>query len=53
MEKKKAFDLINRPEKKFVISIMIANGISSQGLNKLILLDASENDLLMDKFPFF
>ena len=37
------FNLINRPQKKFELSIMIAGGICSQGLNDLIILEGPEN----------
>ena len=37
------YNLINREEKKFENSIMIAGGISSSGLSHLILLDGTLN----------
>ena len=38
------FDLINRPQKKFELSIMIAGGICQNGLSNLILLNGPENE---------
>ena len=42
--KKEAFDLINRAEKKFESSIMVAGGICSKGLSKLILVQNTVNE---------
>ena len=42
--KKEAFDLINRQEKKYESSIMIAGGICSFGLNRLILAENTVNE---------
>ena len=39
-----AFKLINREQKKFELSIMVAGGICSNGLSNLIILDGSENE---------
>ena len=39
-----AYDLINRPEKKFEDSIMVAGGISSGGLTNLILVENTVNE---------
>ncbi len=39
-----AFKLINREQKKFELSIMVASGICSNGLSNLIILDGSENE---------
>jgi len=47
------FDLINRPEKKYELSIMIAGGVSSQGLSDLILLDGTENEFTYGQILFF
>ena len=41
---KEAYDLINRPIKKFEDSIMISGGISYHGLSKLIILDGTMNN---------
>ena len=38
------FDLINRPQKKFELSIMISGGICSKGLSDLIILEGPENE---------
>ena len=38
------YNLINREEKKFEPSIMIAGGISSSGLSSLIMLDGTLNE---------
>ena len=38
------FDLINRPQKKFEPSIMVAGGVCSFGLSNLILIEGSENE---------
>ena len=38
------YDLITRPVKKFEKSIMVAGGISSKGLGKLMLLCGTENE---------
>ena len=38
------FQLINRPQKKYEFSIMIAGGICSQGLSDLIILEGPENE---------
>ena len=42
--KKEAFKLINREEKKFEASIMIAGGICSYGLSRLILAENTVNE---------
>ena len=42
--KKEAFDLINRQEKKYESSIMIAGGICSFGLSRLILAENTVNE---------
>ena len=42
--KKEAFELINRAEKKFESSIMVAGGICSQGLSRLILVQNTVNE---------
>ena len=39
-----AFDLINRPQKKFELSLMVAGGICSNGLSDLIILEGPENE---------
>ena len=39
-----AFDLINRPQKKFELSLMVAGGICSKGLSDLIILEGPENE---------
>ena len=41
---KEAYELINRPIKKFENSIMIAGGISYHGLSKLIFIDGTMNN---------
>ena len=38
------FDLINRPQKKFELSIMFAGRICSKGLSDLIILEGPENE---------
>ena len=38
------YELITRPKKKFEKSIMIAGGISYNGLSKLLLLNDTENE---------
>ena len=38
------FKLINRPQKKFELSIMVAGGICSKGLSNLIILEGPENE---------
>ena len=40
---KEAFDLVNRPQRKFELSIMVG-GIYSKGLRNLILLEGPENE---------
>ena len=42
--KKEAFELINRAEKKFESSIMVAGGICSAGLSRLILVENTVNE---------
>ena len=42
--KKEAFDLINRQEKKYESSIMIAGGICSFGLSRLIFAENTVNE---------
>ena len=42
--KKEAFELINRAKKKFESSIMVAGGICSQGLSRLILVQNTVNE---------
>ena len=39
-----AYNLINRPQKKFELSLMVAGGISSKGLSDLIILEGPENE---------
>lgn len=39
-----ALKLLNRPEKKFELSIMVAGGICSQGLSNLVILEGAENE---------
>ena len=39
-----AYELINRPEKKFEGSIMVAGGVSSRGLSNLILVENTVNE---------
>ena len=41
---KERYNLINRPQKKFEISLMIAGGINFYGLSKLIFLDGTMNE---------
>ena len=38
------YDLITRPQKKFEKSIMVAGGISSKGVGRLMLLNGTENE---------
>ena len=38
------YDLITRPKKKFEKSIMVAGGISHNGVGKLMLLNGTENE---------
>ena len=42
--KEEAYNLINRPLKKFEKSIMVAGGISYHGMTKLIILDGTLNE---------
>ena len=44
--KKEAFELINRTEKKYESSIMVAGGICSQGLSRLILVQNTVNEFV-------
>ena len=39
-----AYKLVNRPQKKFELSLMVAGGISSKGLSDLIFLEGPENE---------
>ena len=39
-----AYKLVNRPQKKFELSLMVAGGISSKGLSDLIFLERPENE---------
>ena len=41
---KEAYELINRPERKFEKSLMVAGGITYNGLTKLIILDGTLNE---------
>ena len=50
---KEAYDLINRPIKKFEDSIMISEGISYHGLSKLIILDGTMNNFAYGQVLIF
>ena len=39
-----AYKLVNRPQKKFELSLIVAGGISSKGLSDLIFLEGPENE---------
>ena len=41
---KEAYELINRPERKFEKSLMVAGGLTYNRLTKLIILDGSLNE---------
>ena len=45
-----AYNLINRPQKKFELSLMITGGNSSKGLSDLIILEGPENKLSYTQF---
>ena len=51
--KKEAFDLINRPQKKFEQSIMVGGGVCSQGLTNLILLEGTLNEFAYAQVLYF
>ena len=39
-----AYNLVNRPQRKFEKSLMLTGGISYHGLTKLIILDGTLNE---------
>ena len=47
------FNIINRPQRKFEPSIMVAGGVCSYGLSNLIFLDGTENEFSYAQILFY